>query len=60
MCPPGFNGHVTRRQRLEIACFGSERETNFAGDGMSAGSVFDTAASGAKRIASGVSFEVYA
>lgn len=56
----GFDGNFTRGQRLEFAMFGAERESEFAGKSMSARRMFDAAASGAKGIASGVSFEVNA
>src|SRR5262245_11900571 len=50
--------NFTRRQGLQVACFGTEGKANFAGDSVPAGRMLDTAAGGAKCIASRVSFEV--
>ena len=55
---PLSDGNFARSEGFQFAVFGPERNTDFAGDGMPASRMFDAAASGAKRIATRVSFEV--
>jgi hypothetical protein len=55
-----FDGNFAGRESLQFACFGTEWNSNFTSDGMSAGRVFDTAASGTKRLTPRVAFEMYA
>lgn len=54
----GLDRNITWGKCFEVAGFGTEGQANFAGEGVSAGRVFDAASCGAKCIASCVTFEM--
>src|SRR5262245_24451366 len=53
-----FDWNIRRAQGFEIAGIGAEGDANLTGYRMSTGSVFHTPASGTKRVAAGITFEM--